>query len=262
MINNQKKDDIYHDMIQIYYITILLSTYFKEIMNKINTESACEQCPNRWENFKNLTPEELDLVTNHRYETNFKAGEVIFKKGAPVSSAIFLTSGMAKIFLDGMGGKSLLLSIALPGVLIAGPGTYVDSRHHYNLTAITDVKACFIDMSIFKQLVHSNSKFAEGWLIDISHKSLLMHYRMISLTQKKMPGRLAEALLFFSNELYRADEFELVLTRQEIGDFTNMAKESVIRILKEFEDDGVVQANCPKIKILNKEKLQMISING
>ncbi len=245
----------------LYYGTFV-NLFLKEIMNKYIADSPCEQCPDRWENFKNLSPEELKLISNHRYETNFKAGEVIFKKGAPVSSAIFLTSGMAKIFLDGMGGKNLLLSIALPGVLIAGPGTYVDSRHHYNLTALTDVKACFIDMSVFKQLVHQNSKFAEGWLMDISQKSLAMHYRMVSLTQKKMPGRLAEALLFFANEIYHADEFELVLTRQEIGDFTNMAKESVIRILKEFEDDEVVKANCPRIKILNKEKLQMISNNG
>ena len=43
---------------------------------------------------------------------------------------------------------------------------------------------------------------------------------------------------------------------------TNMAKESVVRILKELETSGVVESNCSIIQILDKEKLRLISERG
>ena len=107
-----------------------------------------------------------------------------------------------------------------------------------------------------------NTAFAEGLIADISNKSLLMYYKLIGLTQKKMPGRLADAILYLSNQVYESNEFDLILNRQELGEFTNMAKESVIRILKDLEDDGVIESNCARIKILDKQKLIMISENG
>jgi CRP-like cAMP-binding protein len=231
-------------------------------MEKPSIESECRTCMYRWANFKNLTDTELKEVCDHRYHADFKPGEIIFKKGSPTSSAIFLVSGMAKVFLEGLDGKNIIISIVKPGQMISGPGTYGDMRHHFTLTSLTNVKACFIDMQVIKHLVHANSVFAEGMLVDISDKSLSMYHKLIGLTQKKMPGRLADALLYMSNAIYESDEFELVLNRQELGEFTNMAKESVIRILKDLEDDGVISSNCSRIKILDKPKLQMISENG
>lgn len=231
-------------------------------MEKTTFEHDCKTCLYKWENFKVLTEDELQLLCNHRYEANFKPGEIIFKKGSPTSSVIFLISGMAKVFLEGLDGKNIIISIVKPGMMISGPGTYGDMRHHFTLTALTDAKACFIDMQVIKQLVHANSIFAEGLIADISKKSLLMYYKLIGLTQKKMPGRLADAILYLANQVYEVDEFDLILNRQELGEFTNMAKESVIRILKDLEDDGVIASNCSRIKILDKPKLQMISENG
>jgi CRP/FNR family transcriptional regulator len=117
-------------------------------------------------------------------------------------------------------------------------------------------------MQVIKQLIHTNNRFAEGLIEDISAKSLMMYYKLIALTQKKMPGRLADALLYLSNVIYDSDEFDLILNRQELGEFTNMAKESVIRILKDLEDGAVISSNCSRVKILDKTKLQMISDNG
>jgi len=85
---------------------------------------------------------------------------------------------------------------------------------------------------------------------------------MVNLAQKKMPGRLAEALLYLSEEIFRSDEYEMILSRRELGEMTNMVKESVVRILKEFEDSGVIKTHLSEIKILNKEKLRQISEKG
>ena len=147
-------------------------------------------------------------------------------------------------------------------MLVMGPGAYVNSRHTYSVSAITTVQSCFIGFDIFKQLVRENGEFAEGMLEDISAKSLQTHIRMVNLSQKRMSGRVADALLYFSDEVFRSNEYEMVFSRQELGEMTSMAKECVVRILKEFEDSGVVYSDSSKVKILNKEKLIQISEKG
>jgi CRP-like cAMP-binding protein len=223
---------------------------------------CCIQCQDRWENFNNLSDEELKILCENRHTAEFRSGEIIFKQGSPISSAVFLTKGMAKMYIEGYDNKRMMIGIAKQGRLIAGPGTFVDSRHHYSVAAITDVTACFIKMDILRGFVHTNSKFAEGWLIDISRKSLATFYKFLSHSQKKMHGRLAETLLYLADEIYLTDEFIMVLSRQELGELSGMAKESVVRILKDFNDDKIIDDKCPYIKIINKDKLKMISNMG
>ncbi|HCC71551.1 MAG TPA: hypothetical protein DEQ09_10435 [Bacteroidales bacterium] len=43
---------------------------------------------------------------------------------------------------------------------------------------------------------------------------------------------------------------------------SGMAKESIVRILKDFSDEGIICSVCLDIEIIDKDKLQMISDNG
>jgi len=231
-------------------------------MSVVNLISSCESCTRRWKNFQYLSSEELSILNKNRYEATFKPGEIIIKQGSPTSNALFMATGMAKTYIEGLNGKNFILSIALPGRLILGPGAYVDSRHTYTVAAITSVQACFINFEIFKQLVRNNGVFAQSLLEDISAKSQNTLNRMVSLSQKKMHGRLADALLYFSDTVFKCDDYEMILSRQELGEMTNMAKECVVRILKELEDSGVIYSDSSSIKILDKEKLIQISVKG
>jgi CRP/FNR family transcriptional regulator, polysaccharide utilization system transcription regulator len=222
----------------------------------------CENCTHGWKNFQHLTSIELQMVNENRYEATFKPGEIMIKQGSPTSNALFLATGIAKIYIEGSKGKNFIIGIGLPGRLILGPGAYVNSRHTYSVSAISTVQACFISFDIFKQLVRENGDFAEGMLEDISKKSLQSLTSMVNLSQKRMSGRVADALLYFSDEIFNSDDFDMILSRQELGEMTSMAKECVVRILKEFEDSGVVYSDSSKVKILDRAKLIEISEKG
>jgi CRP/FNR family transcriptional regulator, polysaccharide utilization system transcription regulator len=231
-------------------------------MSGINLINSCESCTNRWKNFKHLTKSELALINENRYEATFKPGEIMIKQGSPASNALFMANGLAKTYIEGIKGKNFIIGISMPGNLIMGPGAYVNSRHNYSVSAITPVQACFISFEIFKQLVRVNGAFAEGLLEDISAKSLRSHISMVNLAQKRMSGRLADALLYFSDEVFKSDEYEMILSRQELGEMTSMAKECVVRILKELEDSGVIYSDSSRIKLLDRERLIQISEKG
>lgn len=231
-------------------------------MSDKNTIGNCEICGVRWKGFDTLTKSEFQLINENRYEATFKPGEILLKQDSPASNALFLATGMVKSYIEGPKGRNFIMGILRPGMLIMGPGAYVNLRYTYSVSALTSVQACFINFNIISQIVRTNGRFAEKLIEDISEKALRSHLRMVNLAQKRMPGRVADSLIYFSEEIFKSDTFEMILSRQELGDFTNMAKESVVRILKEFESSEIISINQSTINILNKEKLVQVSRKG
>lgn len=227
-----------------------------------NLNGNCEHCTGNWENFKNLTKSELHLVNENRYEASFRAGEIMVKQGSPASHALFIANGMAKIYVEGINGKNSMLGLALPGEIILSPGAYLNSRNSFTVTALIPSRACFLSIAIIRQVVRSNSLFAEGMLKDMSEKFHSAQQRMVSHDQKRMSGRLAEILLYLADDVYHKNEFEMILSRQELGEMATMAKECVVRILKNFEDTGIINSDASRLKILDKKKLAEISARG
>lgn len=227
-----------------------------------NIISGCESCNKCWSNFNGLSLEELELVNKNRYEASFNPSEIIIKQGSPSSNAIFLTSGLAKVYMEGYSGRNLLINLAEHSTLLAGPGVHVNSRYCYSVAAITHVQACFISFDVIRRIIAGNPAFAIGFIEDLSEKAFRMHQKILNLTQKKMHGRLAEALLYFADEVFHSDDYEMLLTRQEIGEMTNMAKESVVRIMGELENEQIIKAMPRSVKILNKDRLRVISEKG
>lgn len=226
-----------------------------------NTEN-CKNCKIRCKAFSCLTKSEIQIVNQNRFEALYKQGEIIVKQGSPASSAILVHSGLVKIYMEGVGGRNLIACIAGKGSLIMGPGAISDLRHTFSASSLTEADVCFIKFDVIRSLFESNTLFAETLIKEVCAGSLRAYSSLISLTQKKMPGRLAESLLYLSDEVFASDEFDLVLSRQELGEMSNMAKESVIRILRGFEESGIIGLSGPELKILDKRKLMLISQKG
>lgn len=222
----------------------------------------CEKCNNKSPLLKLLNPEELNIINKNRYEVIFKPGENIIKQGTAATHMISLTSGIAKMYIEGIDSKNIILEIIKPWKIFGGPGIYIDNRYHYSVTAIEPVTACFVDATNLKTVLRMNPDFAEAFIAQCSQASVKVFERLVSLTQKQMPGRIADVLLYMSNEVFENHSFEISLSRQDIGDLSSMTKDSAIRILKDFESEGIIIVNGKHFEILRKDVLEDISLHG
>ncbi|HEY4789411.1 MAG TPA: helix-turn-helix domain-containing protein, partial [Bacteroidales bacterium] len=111
-------------------------------------------------------------------------------------------------------------------------------------------------------LIRKNPNFAEAFIANYSSNSIKTLDRMFSLTQKQMHGRIADVLLYLSKEVFNSSNFELSLSRQDIGELSGMTKDSAIRILKEFENEQIIRLEGKKVSISNNEILEEISLKG
>jgi len=232
------------------------------LKRKSDTCINCEDCNKRSQLFSLLNCDELNIMNANRFEVIFNTGENIVKQGTSASHMIMITSGMAKLYLEGFDKKNLLLEIITPWKLFGGPGLFTDYRYHYSVSALLDTSACFIATENVRKVMRLNPDFAETLLKHCSLNGVSNFQRLISLTQKQMHGRLADVLLYLSEKIYFSKQFSLNITRQEIGEMSNMTKESATRILKEFEHDGIIKLDTKNITLLDVEKLKQLSLHG
>lgn len=234
-------------------------------MTQFHTSPNCKECENcnsKSPLFRILPGDDLAILNNNRYEVKFKAGENIIKQGTAASHMISLTTGLAKMYIEGFNNRNLILKIVKPWQVFGGPGIYIDNRYHYSVTALEPVAACFIDVNNFKEVVRRNPDFMELYMRNQSQNTSRTYERFISLTQKQMHGRIADVLIYLSNEIYASPDFDLTISRQDIADLSSMSKDSAIRILKELEHEGVITANGKKIEIKQLDVLKEIALRG
>jgi len=230
-------------------------------MAKFELVHDCKDCNCKASIFKQLSVPELDLMNTNRYEVSFKAGEIMFKQGTPSPHFLCITTGLAKIYIEGY-GKNLILGLIKPVEYIFGPGIYVDSRHHYSAAAVEDSTACLVDVNAYKQIIRENPDFAEEFIRRVSLQAIFNFDQFLSLTQKQMNGRIADALLYLSETIYCSNPFKMTISRQDLADLSGMSKESAIRILKEFKEDGILSVEGNNFHILHLQQLRKISETG
>lgn len=224
--------------------------------------NSCETCNLRSPLFNLLSEEELKVINTGRFEVVFNAGENIIKQGTSAAHLIILTRGMAKLYLEGIDKRNLILKLVPAWRMFGAPGLFTDFRYQYSVTALTESSACFIPSENVRKMIRSNPDFAEGLLKHCNQNNANNYDRLVSLTQKQMPGRLADVLIYLSTEIHRSAAFTLFLSRQEIGEMSNMTKESATRILKEFENEGILRLETKTIEILKMDTLKDISLHG
>jgi CRP-like cAMP-binding protein len=222
----------------------------------------CYKCNERIPLFSELVNEELEIINDKRFEVNFNVGENILKQGTVASNLIYLTSGLAKQYIEGYDHRNLILEIIKPWTIFGGTGIYVDMRYHYSVTALEKVTACFIDIVNFKRLIRMNPNFAERFMNYCGTCSVNTFEHLVGITQKQMHGRIADVLIYLSEKIHNNLEFNITLSRQDIAEFSGMSKDSAIRILKEFENEGIIQASGKNINITKIDLLKEISIKG
>jgi len=229
---------------------------------KLIENRTCLGCQAKSPLFKLLSDKELELVDQNRTSVFFKKGETIRKQGAVLTHVISLNSGLTKAYLEGPNNKNIILAFASPTSFIGGPGMFVDHKHHFTVTAIMDSCVCYITLGIFKELLQKNTLFADEYFKHLSNITLSSYNRLINLTQKKMDGRLADALLYLSDEIFKKKRFELQLSNKDLAELSGMSKDNVVKNVKKFQQEGLINNSGNEIEILDYNTLQQISRIG
>lgn len=223
----------------------------------------CTNCNYKSTCFKKLTKEELLLANNNKVQIQFKKGEIISKQGSFVTHIMYLKSGFAKVYKETSLENNLILDIIPAGKLIGLTSLFnQDNIARFSVAALENTQVCSIDRKTVEQLFHQNSIFAESIITSLNQEALQFYDKMASLTQKQMNGRVADAILYLSETIFKTNKFKMILSRKDLAEFTGMSMMSVIRTLKEMTKEGIIDDNKGYIDIKKLNILKQISQVG
>lgn len=219
-------------------------------------ENAHAQC------FSVLTDEEKELLSKNTVDIRYKKGEIIAKQGSFASHVIYLTEGLVKVHIQSE-NQDLVLKI-IPAEHFIGLSSIYEGNNSfiYSATTYIDSEASLIDINVFKSLIRKNSQFAYQ-VINVQNENAAQVYgRFFCLTRKQSHGLVADLLLCLSNRVFKSDDFCLPITRNDLADLTGLSIESVMRIMREFKEEEIIETKGKNIRILKREKLETISKFG
>ena len=175
---------------------------------------------------------------------------------------MFVEKGLVKVFLDN-GDNTLVLKI-VPGGNLLGLASVSEEHNTYQYSAMAyvDTEIKQINLSVFRDLLKQNADFAKEVIDILSANSVQLYGRFFCLTHKQAYGRLADILLCLSDRVFKNPEFELPLSRKELAELSGMSSETVIRMLKKFNDEGLITMEGKSFKIKDYSKLERISETG
>jgi len=222
---------------------------------------SCKTCRIKSFAAEALDIQELQILNANCAGVSFKKNERIFQQGSLCSNITYVKTGLVKIHKNGPSKDQILKLVKSPR-FIGIPTVLGDRVNHYSATALSPVTVCFIVTGIFKKLIKRNGKFANEVINSICQDELDFYNRSINQMQKQIHGRLADALIFLSEEIFESESFELPLSRADLGDYIYATRESVSRALSRLKTDGLIEMQGRSIQIMDMKMLERISKLG
>lgn len=223
---------------------------------------GCINCKSEDNCFGALSDNELQAIDKSKVAVTFKKGETIAKQGSFASGLIYIKQGMVKLYKEGSNNNNLILNIFGANELVGISSIYGDNVFNYSIVAIEKSEIYLIELTILKELIHTNAKFATALLQRSNRNTLRAYKQMFNLTHKQLNGRMASALIFLSKEVYQNDKFKLTLSRKDLADFTGMSTMGAIRVLNSFKTDKIIKDKKGVLEILDLEALNVIAKVG
>jgi len=228
---------------------------------KITRNISCELCTQKCDIYEAIILTGRPFSGADTIKAEFKKHEKICKQGSEVSHAIYLIEGSAKLFIEGINGRNIILYLVKPPAYIGLLSFFESIKYTYSVTAIEDSKVCMVDLDFLKELYLENHEVLLRLNKAFGKSVASIMNKLICLNQKNIRGRIAESLIYMAT-FYGSDTYELNITRKELGEMSAISEENTVRLLTELRKEGIINIDGKKVTIADKTLLKKISDLG
>lgn len=219
---------------------------------------SCEFCDLKTLFYSTIKPDELEKYCSIRHEKKLKTGDYLIKQGEEIKDFIYLKEGLVKLYRNSDQGQSQIISFGKPYDFVSFLSVFSHKKYNYSVKALEDSIACIFDLAEIKQLIKTNGEFALSLIQMQNSASDRIIRNNLDLLQKRLYGRVAYLLLYFANEIYKNDEFELPVSRKEMAQYIGMSIENVIRAISAFRKDKIIQVYGKSLSIIDRKRLEQM----
>jgi len=198
----------------------------------------------------------MDLHVLVEHIGPFHAGDHIFRVGDPFEAIAAVRAGTVKTYVIDRDGREHVLGFYLPGEVI-GLDAIDGETYPCNAVALDTVMLCrfsFPKIAVLATRLPGLQKHLFRLLSrDIGRAALLAG-------DWSADQRMAAFLVGLSRRLaargFSPNRFQLTMARTDIANYLRLAPETVSRVLRRFQKDGLLDVDRRELELLERDKLE------
>jgi len=206
--------------------------------------------------FRGITGEKLQKLFN---KVDFKQiiknkGEVLVTMGDFCADLMILVQGSVKAEMIDVTGKTIKIEdISAPKPFAAAFLFANQNRIPVNVTALELTEVFILDKKNVLMVMQKEALFLTNYLSMVCNKAQFLTGKLEFLSFKTIREKLANYLL--SNMEPGTNRVVLSKSQEELADYFGVARQSLLRLLKEFQSNGLIHFKRRNIDIIDKDGL-------
>ena len=231
--------------------------------NRPATEK-CLECEHRTLRlFCNLSDDALRRFDEIGTHVSFPGRAVVFEEGQRVTGVFIVCTGQLKLLSTSREGRTMILRLAGPGDVLGLSAMLNDVPHEVTAETIEPTQLKSVRSADFLQFLEAYGEVGQK-----TSKTLAREYREVFLDARRLAlsgsaaGRLAQLLLEWANTAACGKpelRFTMALTHEELANMAGTSRETVTRLLNQFDRDLLITRRGSSITILNAAGLSLLA---
>lgn len=222
----------------------------------IHEHSHCKSCGNHYciKNiplFSSMNDEEIEQLSSSIDTKVYAKGEKIFDYGEKASGLYIVCTGKMKIYKNTLDGKEQILYIFKQGDFIGAFNLLKEDVFEFTAEAIEETTVSTLSKQAFNQVVLDNPEITLKVLEKAYERIMKVESLVERLSTKSLDAKVAGLLInlipSFGVKTKEGIRLELSINREEMGSYAGIARETITRKLRLYEEMGIIKLIGAKV---------------
>ncbi len=210
--------------------------------------------------FDGMSKESLQAITRTLRGRRFRRGEVLFHEGDPGDALFIVASGAGKVVVPSEDGAEAILATVRRGEFLGELALLDGAPRSASAIALEPTETLALPRDRFRALVATEPAIRDALLAAVAGELRRLTTHVAELHFLDLTGRLAARLARLAEEQGEklpggAVRLDAPLTQGDLAAMIGSTRQSVNKVLGEFEADGLIKLERDTILVPSLEKL-------
>lgn len=212
---------------------------------------------------QDLPQEDYVQLMKNSIDKHYIKGQEIFKEGMHPNGIYYIKQGKVKKYKIDNFGKEQIIYVAKTGELIGYHACLAAERYPDSASVLEQSVLSFIPQNDFLEVLDRSTVLSKRLLKTLSHEFGVLANNISVFAQRPVRERLAITLLIlrekFKNNDYENGLIEINISRDDMASMAGTTRENVVRLLRDFKDELLIETKGRRIWIIDIKKLASVS---
>jgi CRP-like cAMP-binding protein len=210
-----------------------------------------------------LPESDLDILNRNMVSHTYKKGEILFREGSYPTGIYYVTKGKVKKYKTDKEGREQIFYVCRQGEVLGYHALISEEKYADTAATIEECMIAFIPKDDFLKAIQLSQVLSNRLLKVISHEFGVFVNGLAVFAQRTVRERLALSLILLRDKYKKEQQgnkpVELDLSRDDLAKYVGTARETLVRLLHDFKEDGLIETHGRKIILIKALEISQIA---